>query len=244
MPYRRLPNTDLSRINALKHAISMEGVKHNDQLVLSYRTIQDATQILNTFQKAQKEYQQCYDTMLKANKTFKTEIQTAKMYISHFIQVLNFAIQRGELRKDIKTGYGLSPDSYLVPDLSSENNILEWGEKIIKGEEARTMKGGIPIYSPTIAKVKVHYNIFSEHLFNMRILRERTARALDNITKMRPAADDIILDIWNQVELTYGDLPYDLKTEKCKSFGLVYIFRKSEKAKMKAEEMQNSLNFN
>lgn len=243
MPYRRLPNTDLSRIAALKHAIEKEGVKHNDQLVLSYRTIQDASHILSTMQKAQKEYQQCYNSLLKMNKTYKAEIQTARMYVSHFIQVMNFAIQRGELRKDIKTGYGLDPESNHVPSLASEQDLLEWGEKIIKGEESRTAKGGIPIYSPTIAKVKVHYNIFAEHYFNMNVLRSNTARTLDIITKMRPAAEDIILDIWNQVELTFSDLPDYEKMEKCKSFGIVYVMRKSEIAKKKAAEMQNSLQF-
>lgn len=243
MPYRRLPNTDLSRITALKRAIEMAGVRYNDQLVLSYRTIQDATTMLNKFQKAQRIYQQSYDSQVKMSRTFRGETQNARMYISHFIQVLNFAIQRGELRKDIKSGYGLDPKSVSVPDLSNEQNVLEWGDKIIKGEENRTMKGGTPIYNPNIAKVKVHYNIFADHLFNMRLYRENTAKALDEITKMRPAADDIILDIWNQVEQTYSDLPLDVKTEKCKAFGLVYYFRSSELAKMKADEMQNEIKF-
>lgn len=243
MPYRRLPNTDLSRIKALKQAINMEGVKHNGQLVLSYRTIQDASLVLSKFQKAQKMYQQCYDTQIKQGRAFRTETQNAKMYISHFIQVMNMAIQRGEMRKDIKTGYGLDPKDSTLPDLSNEQNIFEWGDKIIKGEESRTIKGGIPIYNPTIAKVKVHYNIFADHLFNMRVLRDHTARALDEITKMRPATDDIILDIWNQVEQTFSDLPIDERFEKCKSFGLIYYFRSSELAKMKADEMQNSLKF-
>ena len=243
MPYRRLPNTDLSRIKALKQAIDMEGVKFNDQLVLSYRTIQDASMVLNKFQKAQKLYQQNYDNQLKMGKTFRVETLTAKMYISHFIQVMNMAIQRGEIRKDVKTSYGLDPNNNNVPDLSTEQNILEWGDKIIRGEESRTMKGGIPIYNPTIAKVKVHYNIFADHLFNMRVVRDNTAKALDEITKMRPATDDIILDIWNQVEQTYNDLPLDLKYEKCKAFGLIYYFRSSELAKIKAESIQNSLEF-
>lgn len=243
MPYRRLPNTDLSRIGALKKAVEMEGVKHNEQLVLSYRTIQDASLALNRFQKEQKQYKQCYDAQSKMSKTFRVETQTARMYISHFIQVLNMAVQRGEIRKDIKPSYGLETDNYSVPDLVSEQNILEWGEKIIKGEEARTKKGGAPIYCPTIAKVKVHYNIFAEHLFSMRLFRENTAKAIEEMAKLRPAIDDIILDIWNQVEQSFSDLPVDLKIEECKKFGVIYYFRSSELAKMKAEEMQNSIKF-
>ena len=184
MPYRRLPNTDLSRIAALKRITDMGGVKYKDVQVISYRTIQEVSMTLSRFQKAQRQYQQCYDSFIKLNKTFKTETQNARMYISHFIQVMNLAIQRGELKKDIKTSYGLDPKSSAVPDLTSEQNILDWGDKVIRGEEARTMKGGLPIYNPTIAKVKVHYDIFADHLFNIRVLRENVARTLDEITKM------------------------------------------------------------
>ena len=60
---------------------------------------------------------------------------------------------------------------------------------------------------------------------------------------MRPMVDDVILDIWNLVEQTYDDLPFSLKIEKCKAFGLIYYFRESEKARLKAEMMQNALDF-
>lgn len=243
MPYRRLPNTDLSRIAAMKRITDMGNVKHNDVQILNFRTVHEVSLVLSKFQKAQREYQQCYDTFIKINKTFKTETQNARMYISHFIQVMNLSIQRGELKKSIKTGYGLDPDSNAVPDLTNEQNISDWGEKIIRGEEARILKGGMPVYNPTIAKVKVHYDIFKDHLFNIRILRDNVARTLDEITKMRPEVDDIILDIWNQIEQTYDDLPFDLKIEKCKAFGLIYYFRNTEKAKLKADKMQTAIEF-
>lgn len=243
MPYRRLPNTDLSRIAAMKRITEMGGVKHNDMPVISLRIAQEVASVLSKFQNAQKMYQQNYDAFIKLNKTFKVETQNAKMYISHFIQVMNLSILRGELKKEIKTGYGLDPASNTVPDLSNEQNILDWGEKIIKGEQARIMKGGVPVYNPTIAKVKVHYDIFADHLFSIRMYRDNVSHTLEDITNMRPAVDDIILDIWNQVEQTFEELPFAEKIEKCKSFGLIYYFRDSEKAKLKAEKMQNSLEF-
>ena len=243
MPYRRLPNTDLSRIAAMKRITEMGGVKYNDMPVISLRVAQEVASVLSKFQKAQKMYQQNYDAFIKLNKTFKIETQNARMYISHFIQVMNLSIMRGELKKEIKLGYGLDPATNTVPNLSSEENILEWGEKIINGEQARTLKGGVPVYNPTIAKVKVHYDIFADHLFNIRIFRDNVARTREEIANMRPAVDDIILDIWNQVEQTFEELPFAEKMEKCKTFGLVFYFRDSEKAKLKAEKMQNSLEF-
>ena len=134
-------------------------------------------------------------------------------------------------------------NNYSNPDLTSEQGLLEWGERIIKAEEERTSKGGVPIYNPTIAKVKVHWGVFNEHYFSQKGLRDNVAKALEEVTEMRPQADDIILDIWNQVEAFYADLPIEEKMAKCKQFGLIYYYRSSEKAKMKANAAQHSIDF-
>ncbi|MBQ0057873.1 MAG: hypothetical protein KBT20_09475 [Bacteroidales bacterium] len=243
MPYRRLPNTDLARIYALKKAVEMEGYREKGELILSYQTTQEAQQFLSKFERAQRKYQQCYNLHSNSSKTYRKELAMARIYVSHFIQVLNMTIMRGELKKEIKTAYGLNPDNYNNPDLSSEQAVQEWGEKIIKAEEERASRGGVPIYNPTIAKVKVHWGIFNEHYFNQRLLRSNAANALEEVTQMRPQADDIILDIWNQVEGYYADLPIEEKMNKCKPFGLIYYYRKSEKARMKADQIQNSIDF-
>lgn len=243
MPYRRLPNTDLARIYALQKAVEMEGYREKGELVLSYQTTQDAQQFLTKFQRAHRKYQQCYDLHSNSSKTYRKELQMARLYLSHFIQVMNMAIMRGELRKEIKAAYGLPIDNFNNPDLNSETAVQEWGERIIKAEEERTLKGGVPIYNPTIAKVKVHWGVFNDHLYNQRILRANAAKALEEVAEMRSQADDIILDIWNQVEHVYESLPIEARMEKCKPFGLIYYYRTSEKARMRAEQIQHSIDF-
>lgn len=243
MPYRRLPNTDLARIYALQKAVEMEGYKENGCLVLSYRTTQDAAKMLNVFRKAQQRYQSCHSLQSKSSQTYRNEVRMARMYVSHFIQVLNMAVQRGELRPEIKTAYGLEPDSLNNPDLSSEAAVYEWGRRVIDAEMARTAHGGIPIYNPTIAKVKVNYDIFADHYFSHTRLRDNAERALEEVTAMRPAADDLILDIWNQVESVYQHLPWDERIDRCRPFGLIYYWRKSEKDRARAEGMQRGFNF-
>ena len=41
-------------------------------------------------------------------------------------------------------------------------------------------------------------------------------------------ADSIILNIWNEVENTYANLPDDEKRSQAQQYGLSYVFRKSE----------------
>ena len=243
MPYRRLPNTDLSRIAALQKAVNMEGYKENGQLVLSYQTIRDAQQLLSKFRNAQRQYQQYYDQYIASSQEYKKVAGVARMYVTHFIQVLNMTIQRGELRADIKSAYGLDPDTDKLPPLKSEHDVAQWGEKIIKGEETRVAHGGVPIYNPNIAKVKVHYSIFAERYYSINTLRQNTAKHLEELTQMRPMIDDLLLDMWNQIENFYLDLPLGLRIEKCAQFGLIYYVRSSEKRKIEAEKMQSSLDF-
>lgn len=243
MPYRRLPNTDLSRIYSLEMATKMEGFRDRGELVLSYRTTQDALQFLIKFRKAQNKYAQCHMMHNKSSKTYRQELSMARMYVSHFAQVLCFSVQRGELKQDILDAYGIDKDTYTLPDLSNEQAIVKYGEKIIKAEEERTRKGGIPIYNPTIAKVKVHWNIFQEHYFDHVQIRNNATKALDEVAALRPQADDLILDIWNQVEKFYEDLPQEEKIAKCKKFGLIYYYRSSEKKRKLAAEHQNRIDF-
>lgn len=243
MPYRRLPNTDLSRIRALECAVEKERVYFANELAITYKIINEAKSFLEKFKKAQMIYQQSYDGQVRASKKFQGQARMARLYISHFIQVLNMAVIRNEIKKDHKILYGLDPGSPTLPDLSADQALLEWGEKIINGESDRMKKGGTPIYNPTIAKVKVHYDIFKEACFEQKNFQQSTSRNLEVLAGMREQADLIILEIWNQVENKFQDMPPQKKMEKCIDYGVVYYFRKKEQETLKQAKRQQKLTF-
>ena len=243
MPYRRLPNTDQARIRALENAITKDDIRENNQLVISYKSIQEARNFVEVFKRNNKLYAQNFDAQVKSSKKYQSQVKSVRLYISHFIQVLNMSVIRSEIKKENKLLYGLEIDDYTVPDLSSETFLLKWGEAIIKGEEERLKKGGVPVYNPTIAKVKVHYNIFCESYRIQKGLRNNTAKSMDAVAELRPRADEIILEIWNQVEEIYKDYPSSVKIEKCQEFGVVYYYRTKEKRAIEAAKMQKKLSF-
>ena len=124
----------------------------------------------------------------------------------------------------------------MVPDLLSEASLVEWGRKIIDGEQRRISQGGIPIYNPTIARVKVHYDIFLDSYERQKGYQSATNRSLDELASMRDRADELILDIWNQVEAKFqGINPNETRLEKCRDYGLVYYYRSNEKVKEESE---------
>lgn len=237
MPYRRLPNTDQARLRALRTAI--EHVERDDfgDLVISYKTLHDAKTYLNVFEKQLSQYQQTLETQVSANKRYQQIVHNARIYISHFIQVFNLSVIRGDIKKDHKIFYQLDPNVHTVPDLSTDGALLNWGKCIIDGENERMRNGGVPIYNPAIAKVKVHYEVYKEYKSTQKLYQNTTNRNWEDLVSLRDKGDAIILDIWNQVEEKFKDeMPYR-KLTKCKAYGLVYYYRKGEKELTKESDI-------
>ena len=95
--------------------------------VLQYKTLSEAQRFLMQFENTVMQYHENFRTKVSANKQYRKVVQNARMYISHFIQVLNLAVIRGEIKAEQKELYGLDPNNHIVPDLSSEEDLLVWG---------------------------------------------------------------------------------------------------------------------
>lgn len=229
MPYRRLPNTDQARLYALQTAVKRAADADYTNQALSYRTLNEAQRCLMHFETMVTQYQDNFRSKVNANKKYRHIVQNARMYISHFIQVLNLAIIRGEIKKEQIALYGLDLENRVVPDLTTEADILEWGQRIIDGEKKRTSMGGFAIYNPPITKVQVYYDIFKEHQVNHTLHKQNTIRVQGDLEEFRKEADELILQIWNEVEEHFRELlPYE-RLCRCKEYGLIYYYRKGEK---------------
>ena len=228
MPYRRVPKTDQARLHALQKALQQAGeAAYNDQAI-NYRTQTEAQRFLMQYENQVAQYHANFDSKVTANKQYRHRVHNARMYISHFIQVLNLAVIRGEIKRVQKELYKLDPKSNALPDLSTEEGLMEWGKNIIEGEQKRTAAGGFAIYNPSISKVKVHYEMFKEDYTNHILHKKTHSRVFDDTETLRKKADEIILSIWDQVEAFYKDeLPY-AKLQKCQAYGMIYYYRKGE----------------
>jgi len=229
MPYRRLPNTDQARLRALEAAISRcEGQSFANQVV-SFSALLEAKSCCNTFGTQLSQYQKVIENQINANKQYQQVVANARMYISHFIQVFNLAVIRGDIKSEHKRFYRLEPDAHTVPDLSTDVALLEWGKHIIDGEGERIRNGGTPIYNPTITKVKVHYEIFKEYNGKHKLHHSITNRNRGELVKLRKRCDELILDMWNQVEEKFKNEEPLERLKKCQEYGVVYYYRKEEK---------------
>lgn len=231
MPYRRLPKTDQARIRALRAAVessTQNGVYTN---VLSHNTYYRAKDFLERFSREVAVYRRCVgeQSSKKGNKEYDAALKKARMYVSHFIQVLSMSIMRGEIARNKRAYYGLPEDEDTVPNLFSESSVLEWGVKVIEGERRRQGEGGVPIYNPTMGRVSVVFEIFRGMYEKQQTLQQRTNDALRNISDMRFEADEIIFDAWSEIEKTFSAFHGEERLKKCAEYGVIYYDRPDRK---------------
>ena len=227
MPYRRLPKTDQARIRALKAAVdsSVKGGVYTQ--VLTHNTYHKAKELLERFSREVTMYKRCVaeQASKKGNEQYDAALKKARMYVSHFIQVLSMSIMRGEIARSKRPYYGLPENEDTVPNLFSEASVLEWGKKVIAGEQRRQSEGGIPIYNPTMGRVSVVFEIFKEMHDRQHMLQTRTAEALANISNMRYGVDELIFEIWSEVEKAFASLSGETRIKRCSEYGVIYYYR-------------------
>lgn len=228
MPYRRLPNTDTARIKAMRIALEKGKELPPHKLAFSSKTIVRLQKFLPQFEYSIKLYRQSLSSQNKKSKDYNEILRKARIYLTHFIRVMNMAIFRGDLPAETRAYYGLATDESTVPSLNTENELMSWGRRIIEGEEFRIRKGGSPITNPTIAVVKVRFENFIEALNYHNTLAKKTCDYTEKNKSMRKEADDIILQLWNEVETAHTSLPEERKKILNEDYGLIYFYRKSE----------------
>jgi len=243
MPYRRLPNTDVARLRAIEAGLEIGKRTSITKLAFSQQTLEKLQNFYPHFLGAIRQLNISKQNQFDRSKEYGEIFRKAKLYLSHFLQVVNFAIARGEMKPDVIEFYGLKMNSKATPPLNLEAHILTWGERIIEGEQKRVIQGGSPIYSPSIALVKVHYEEFKDAYRNQKMLQNITNRASGKVAELREEGDQLIQQMWNEVENSMIQLSDDEKREKASQYGIVYVFRASEQKKMEVENLQQSIVF-
>lgn len=234
MPYRRLPNTDKARIRAMEAALAKGKTTMSHQLAYSYLTAQDLQLIYPELSAAYIKLTRAKESQLSKSRAYAKLYNKAKLYVSHFMQVLNFAIAREELKPEVREFYGLKASSKTIPILTKEEHLFKWGRKLIDGDAKRIASGGQPLYNPTIAMVRVYYEQFEEAYTTRKALQKQTGDASGGMLKIRKKADQIILKIWDEVETFFKDLPEEEKRKEAAKYGVVYVYRPQERERLKA----------
>jgi hypothetical protein len=231
MPYRRLPNTDSARIRAMRNALEKGKDTPPFKMAFSQNNLVKLRGFLPQYEHTIGLQRQTLNSQSDKSKDYQEVSRKARLYVSHFLRVMNMAITRGEMQPETRTYFGVAVDDQTVPPLTSDNELITWGKRIIDGEDFRKRKGLTPITNPSIAVVKVWYEQFIDSYRFHKTLNKKTYEYAGKTADMRKEADELILSIWNEVESSLNELSDEKRRKEAERYGLVYVFRKNEIAK-------------
>ena len=228
MYLKRVPETDEGKIRALQAAVDREELNGDQEIILSAEEIEELRLFITSYESARFVLKQTIKDSAKAQTEYSELFRNAQMYVSHFIQVLQMTVIRNELKPEVLIeDYGFESGKELeLPDLSTEDMIIYWGEKVIQGEAKRMARGGYPLYNPAIAKVKVHYELFLDVVHSTKIYKQNVVRQQAVLYELQKKAESMIRDIWSRVEEKYGNLSLQELSEVYQSYKISYHYQK------------------
>ena len=133
-----------------------------NELAFSSKHIHPLRNMHQSLDGAKQQQEMTWNQLVRQNKTYQKKLQKTKLYVTHFLQVINMCIVREELSAKDRKFYNLNPDETRVPGLNTEEDILKWGEFVIEGENKRIQSGGSPVMTPTIGELFFSFSVMKQ----------------------------------------------------------------------------------
>jgi len=228
MPTRRLPNSHTSRLVTLRVAFQR----------LPHVPVAEAPFTPNTIARLNAFYPQylglddqvtlALDAQVASTAQTAPFASAARMWVSHGFQALFNACDRGEFPHNVKTLYRRPVSGATVPDMRSEQAILEAGLHYVTGETNRTAQGGDPITFPSLSNIQQRVDAFRDSNIQQAAFKNAYDNALEARAAQVPEADKLILKMWNEIETTFNEGDRPSMRRKAIEWGVYYVPSKGE----------------
>lgn len=222
MPTRRLPRSDDERSTALStcSAKAQSTAPANWLITSAQNSTMSAT--LSQWRNYRNVLGPALHAQTAATATVEMALATCARYNSHFIQVLNLAIERGNLPASVRSYYQLPLTHADVPLMNTCPLALLWAGNLKNGETARVAAGGPPMSWPTIAQV----NTAATACINAENIQSSAKSSYDlaqeSVADLRPTVDVVVKDLWDTIEFNLRtDAPSSLR-RKAREWGVAY----------------------
>ncbi len=230
VPYRRFPKTDTARLKSLGILLDNNDVYVAERRFLDMAKINAAKLLYDKLKTLSSQFLLAYEAQMKNYQLIAKPQKNMMMFINHFMRVLCMSIERGEIKYSaIAEYYGVDDIDETMRQLHNVDYAYVQTPEIVRGEKQRVAAGGRPIYNPTIGMVATHYDIFKDVYEQQKILNAKSERALAELKALREEVDGLLVDVWNQVEAHFADVPPEQRFDECRRYGLIYYYRKGEK---------------
>ena len=223
MPSRRLPQTDDQRSRALTTCANKTNSTPpaNWRITAAQNTTLQGT--LSPWRNNRNAAATALGTQTAATATVNTRFTACARCLSHFIQVLNLAIERGVLAPSVRALYQLPVSHAEVPGIHTVADAQLWQLNIENGEAARVLAGGTALAWPAVGEITTAANLLTTAENDQNNAKGTYDILQEAIATLRPTVDTLILDLWDTIEYNLRhDAPASLR-RKAREWGVTYI---------------------
>lgn len=228
MPYRKLPVSDAGRIEALRATKTKADATPATELAFSNENPSRLNTFYPSFLKEVEERGTAFSLQTEATSGKYTAEENCKLLTSHFYQVFNLGIARGKYKVSERAFFNLGINQETIPELSGQESIRTWAENIIKGDLLRVAAGGLEMTNPSKADVEATYNDYITKINDQSLKKDQYEKEQKDVDKLRAEADDLIKDIWDEIEFKYRKDEPSAMRRKAREYGIVYVSRPGE----------------
>lgn len=222
MPARRLPQTDDQRTDALNTCNLKYQATAAPARLISAGQFTTLGASLSPWRGARDALGPLLAAQTSATAQCVNCLRDCARCNSHFIQVLNLAIERGVLAASVRAFYELPVGHAEVPAMTTVAEALQWAAKLNVGEVARLAAGGAALSWPTIAQVNAAAALLQTNEDLQSAAKDAYDLGQETVAGLRPNVDVVIKDLWDTIEYNLrADEPSSLR-RKAREWGVVY----------------------
>jgi hypothetical protein len=248
MPYKKLPKTILSRKNVLDATTQKASSTAQDEWAISTQTKSKLDAGYPAYRKEVSERQSEFAKQIALSKDEDILQEILRKLVSHFWQVFNLAIERGKYIASDRTYYSLDANQHELPDIRSEKELIGWAKNFIEGEANRLAAKKdsatkLPMQNPEISEIeKALKNYLLVHN-KQSAQKKKFDKENKDVLAILPKIDELILDIYDEVEFYYRRETASNKRKLASEWGIIYISSPGETPEngtITEEELYNS----
>jgi hypothetical protein len=107
--------------------------------------------------------------------------------------------------------------------LRREQQIIQWGENIVRGEAALVLAGGTPMVNPSAAQVGTEAGNFKTNNSAQGSFKDAYDKAQEAVMKLNKEVDRVIKRVWAEIEAYYSEHSAPSRRRYGREWGIVYV---------------------
>ena len=223
MPFRMLPNSDASSLNALRELKRKQGTTALADWPFPEAQGLENVACFTLLDREVGERENAEALRSGASTLAGATMNRTRQITSHFIQTLNNGIDRAALKREDRGFYSLGLDHGDVPAMTSNADVIQWATNVVQGEARRATAAGaayVPVTFPSAAQVQTELAAFETLLATQGTAVTTALSEARDVENIRPRIGLAILNSWDDLENKYRRLEAPARRALAREWGV------------------------